>query len=209
MLAEYAGGQQRDLSRQATFHIDSPTIATVTAEGIVRPLADGAATLTVRAGGKSVTAPVRVKGAALETPVSFSREVVPVLTRAGCNMGAVSRAQHGKGGFRLSLFGFDPAFDHAQIVQSAEGRRIVLSEPERSILLQKPTLVMEHAGGERFKTGSREYKVLERLARGRRAGADPGRSARDLDHRLAGEATHGPRRDAAGAGAGRVERRPR
>ncbi|MFO0844831.1 MAG: DUF1549 and DUF1553 domain-containing protein [Gemmataceae bacterium] len=71
-------------------------------------------------------------------------------------------AQHGKGGFRLSLFGFDPAFDHPQIVQSAEGRRVVLSEPERSILLQKPAGVMDHVGGERFKVGSRPYETLRR-----------------------------------------------
>jgi hypothetical protein len=106
--------------------------------------------------------PVRVRGVAADAPVSFAREVVPVLTRAGCNSGACHGSQHGKGGFRLSLFGFDPAFDHPQVVQSAEGRRVVLSEPERSILLQKPAGVMEHGGGERFKVGSRPYEVLKR-----------------------------------------------
>src|SRR5262249_817839 len=95
-------------------------------------------------------------------PVSFSREVTPVLTRAGCNQGACHGGQHGKGGFRLSLLGFDPAFDHPQIVQSAEGRRVVLSEPERSILLLKPTLTLEHGGGERFKVGSAAYNLLKR-----------------------------------------------
>jgi hypothetical protein len=92
--------------------------------------------------------------------VSFSREVVPLLTRAGCNAGACHGAQHGRGGFRLSLFGFDPDFDRREIVQSAEGRRVVPSDPERSILLLKPTLQMEHGGGERFGTGSREYALL-------------------------------------------------
>src|SRR5205085_1968830 len=71
-------------------------------------------------------------------------------------------AQHGRGGVRLSLFGFDPAFDYAQIVQSAEGRRVVLSDPERSILLLKPTLTMEHGGGERFRPHGREYELLKR-----------------------------------------------
>src|SRR5205085_10716118 len=71
-------------------------------------------------------------------------------------------AQHGRGGVRLSLFGFDPAFDYAQTVQSAEGRRVVLSDPERSILLLKPTLTMEHGGGERFRPHAREYELLKR-----------------------------------------------
>src|SRR5262249_45457757 len=106
------------------------------------------------------TVPVRVQRARAEVPVGFTREVVPILTKAGCNQGACHGAQHGRGGFKLSLLGFDPAFDHAQIVQSAEGRRVVPSDPERSILLLKPTLTMEHAGGERFAAGSRFYHVL-------------------------------------------------
>ncbi len=99
---------------------------------------------------------------AAEGPVSFSRDIVPVLTKAGCNQGACHGAQHGRGGFRLSLLGFDPAFDHQQIVQSAEGRRVVLSDPERSILLLKPTLTMDHTGGERFKVQSPAYELLRR-----------------------------------------------
>jgi hypothetical protein len=83
-----------------------------------------------------------------------------VLTKAGCNQGACHGGQQGKGGFRLSLLGFDPAFDYEQIVQSAEGRRVVVSDPERSILLLKPTLTMEHGGGERIKPHSREYDLL-------------------------------------------------
>src|SRR5436190_13304697 len=99
---------------------------------------------------------------AADETVSFTRDIVPVLTKSGCNQGACHGAQHGKGGFRLSLLGFDPAFDHEQIVQSAEGRRVVLSDPERSILLLKPTLTMEHGGGERFKVRSAGYELLRR-----------------------------------------------
>jgi hypothetical protein len=99
---------------------------------------------------------------AADKPVEFTRQVVPILTKAGCNSGACHGAQHGRGGFRLSLFGFDPAFDYAQIVQSAEGRRTILSDPERSILLLKPSLQMEHGGGERLRAGSPEYDVLRR-----------------------------------------------
>lgn len=159
---QYGAGRVRDLARQATFTIASDRIATVGADGVVRPIADGSTTLTVRAGGQSVTVPVQVKGSGDEAPVNFSREVAIVLTRTGCNMGACHGTQHGKGGFRLSVFGFDPAFDHAQIVQSAEGRRVVLSDPERSILLQKPVLTMDHQGGERMKIGSRPYEILKR-----------------------------------------------
>ena len=76
-------------------------------------------------------------------------------SRGGCH-----GAQHGRGGFRLSLFGFDPSFDYLQIVQSNEGRRVVLGDAERSILLAKPALVMEHGGGEKIKLHGRDYERI-------------------------------------------------
>ncbi len=182
VLGEYADGSRRDLSREAAYRLARPGIAEVSREGLLRPLGDGEVELTVTAGGKSARLAVRVKGVAIDAAVEFSRDVVPVLTRAGCNGGACHGAQHGKGGFRLSLFGFDPAFDHAQIVQSAEGRRVVLSEPERSILLQKPAGVMEHGGGERFTLASRPYAILKRwLEDGAPGPAALGPEARRLD----------------------------
>jgi hypothetical protein len=97
-----------------------------------------------------------------EPPVSFTRDVEAILTKAGCNSGACHGAQHGRGGFRLSLFAFDPLFDYEQIVRSNEGRRVVLSDPDRGIFLAKPALVMEHGGGNRLKLGSPEYETIRR-----------------------------------------------
>jgi hypothetical protein len=160
VLGEYADGRQWDLSREATFTSAADKVARVDA-GVVRPVGDGQTAIEIQAGGQKASVPVRVESATAEVPVSFVREVVPILTKAGCNMGACHGAQHGRGGFKLSLLGFDPAFDYTQIVQSAEGRRVVVSDPERSILLAKPALVMEHAGGERFKVGSPFYTLLK------------------------------------------------
>jgi hypothetical protein len=162
VLGTYADGRQWDLSRDAKFSSSAPTIAAPDAAGVLRPAADGKATVTVEAGGQKATVAVTVKRARAEVPVSFSREIIPLMTKVGCNQGACHGGQHGKGGFRLSLRGFDPAFDYQQIVQSAEGRRVVLSDPERSILLLKPTLTMEHGGGERIHVHSREYELLKR-----------------------------------------------
>jgi hypothetical protein len=162
VLGEYADGRRWDLSREATFVSGSPKVASVDAAGVVRPAGDGEAVITVRAGGASATVPVKVRNATAEVAVSFVREVVPLLTRAGCNQGACHGAAVGRNGFKLSLLGYDPAFDYREIVQSAEGRRVVLSDPERSILLQKPALLMEHGGGQRFPAGSRPYELLRR-----------------------------------------------
>jgi hypothetical protein len=162
VLGHHADGRAWDLGRAAKYTSSAPTIAAVSPQGLVLPVRDGQAVITVEAGGKKTTVPVRVQKATADIPVSFTREVMPVLTRMGCNQGACHGAQHGRGGFKLSLLGFDPAFDYAQIVASAEGRRVVVSDPERSILLQKPTLTMEHGGGERFKVNSRAYNLLKR-----------------------------------------------
>ncbi len=156
VLGVWADGRMWDLTRTATVTSANPKIATAE-KGVVRPVSDGTAALTVEASGATATVTVSVEKATADVPVSFAREVQPILTKAGCNAGSCHGSQHGRGGFKLSLFGFDPAFDYLQIVQSNEGRRIVPNDPERSILLAKPALVMEHGGGEKLKHNGRDY----------------------------------------------------
>lgn len=162
VLGEFANGTKADLTREAKYEIQKSKSATVDASGIVRPVADGTSSLVITARGATVSVPIAVSKQAADTPVNFATEIEPILTKAGCNSGNCHGAQHGRGGFRLSLFAFDPAFDHDQIVRSNEGRRVVLSDPERSILLAKPALVMEHGGGGKLKLNSREYATLRR-----------------------------------------------
>ena len=146
----------------AAFSSADPKIATVDANGIVRPAAaDGATKITVTTGTISTTIPVKVEKLGRGHAGQLQPRDRADPDQGRLQLGACHGAQHGRGGFKLTLFGFDPAFDHAQIVQSAEGRRVVLSDPERSILLRKPALLMEHGGGERFKVGSREYRTLK------------------------------------------------
>src|SRR5262249_59265958 len=86
-------------------------------------------------------------------PVSFERDVVPLLTRAGCNAGACHGKARGQNGFQLSLLGFDRDFDYAAIVEEARGRRVFPAAPERSLLLLKPTAQVPHGGGRRLPEG--------------------------------------------------------
>jgi len=81
------------------------------------------------------------------TPVDFDSEVIPILTKAGCNTGACHGAAVGRGGFKLSLYGSDPQFDYQSIVMDLEGRRVNLAVPDESLLVQKPTEMIEHGGG--------------------------------------------------------------
>jgi hypothetical protein len=108
----------------------------------------------------------------------FDSEVVPVLTRAGCNAGACHGAAAGRGGFHLSLFGADPAADHEAIVHALEGRRVNLAQPIESLILAKPAGRLKHGGGKALPTGS---PGAELLARWIAAGAPRG-TPRRLTH---------------------------
>jgi hypothetical protein len=92
--------------------------------------------------------------------VSFRNEVVPLLTKLGCNQGACHGSQRGKGGFKLSLLGFEPEADYVAIVKSAEERRVTPFAPEESLLLLKPTLAVAHRGGKRLENDSPAYRLV-------------------------------------------------
>jgi hypothetical protein len=97
-----------------------------------------------------------------EPPASFINDVLPVLTRLGCNQGACHGKAAGQNGFRLSLRGYAPDLDHDWITREHDGRRIDPAAPERSLLLLKPLAVAPHEGGKVLQAGSREYQTLLR-----------------------------------------------
>ena len=108
----------------------------------------------------SVRVPVVVKDIVTLPIVSYSRDVVPIISKAGCNMGACHASQYGKAGFKLSVFGYEPTQDYAAIVRDRSERRVNFLEPEQSLFLKKPTLQVPHGGGRRMKVGSTEYQTL-------------------------------------------------
>ncbi|MBA4065091.1 MAG: hypothetical protein C0501_15535 [Isosphaera sp.] len=93
-------------------------------------------------------------------PPSFVRDVIPLLTKAGCNQGACHGKGAGQNGFRLSLRGFAPELDHTWITREFSGRRLDPTRPEDSLLLRKATGQTPHEGGRLFAPGSREYELL-------------------------------------------------
>ncbi len=92
--------------------------------------------------------------------VDFERHVMGVFGRLGCNAGSCHGSFQGKGGFRLSLFGYDPGMDHAALTRDGLGRRVNPLEPDRSLILLKATAQVPHEGGERFTKDSWPYQVL-------------------------------------------------
>ncbi|MGH7135596.1 MAG: DUF1549 domain-containing protein, partial [Pirellulales bacterium] len=106
--------------------------------------------------------PVTVKQAASDRPISFQLDVMPVFMRAGCNTGSCHGAARGKDGFRLSLFGFDPAGDHFRLTRELGYRRINLALPAESLLMEKIDGTVPHTGGQRFDKESEYYQTLTR-----------------------------------------------
>ena len=91
---------------------------------------------------------------------SFVNGVVPLFTRLGCNQGACHGKGTGQNGFRLSLRGYAPDWDHTSLTREFDGRRVSPASPEDSLLLRKPTGAAPHEGGKLFSKGSRPYRLL-------------------------------------------------
>jgi hypothetical protein len=141
--------------------IDSK-VATVDADGLVHPLGDGEATIVVHAGSTTAKIRVIVDDFANTQLIDFGGEVVPILSKLGCNSGVCHGKASGQNGFRLSLLGFDPRFDYEALVRDSRGRRVFPAAPEASLVLMKPTATLPHGGGRKFDVGSPEYRTIRR-----------------------------------------------
>jgi hypothetical protein len=93
-------------------------------------------------------------------PISFRLEVMPTLTKAGCNTGACHGSAQGKDGFQLSLFGFDPEGDYYRLSREMPGRRIQLAAPSESLMLKKALGTVQHTGGNVISRQSPAYQTL-------------------------------------------------
>ena len=103
----------------------------------------------------------RPKSLAIEPPVSFVNDVVPVMTKSGCNMGVChAKAGGGQNGFQLSLLGFEPAEDFEHLVLEGRGRRLSLVSPDQSLLLMKASGQIKHGGGVRLAKSSKGYEQI-------------------------------------------------
>lgn len=99
---------------------------------------------------------------AAEPAIDFENDIIPILTAGGCNSGPCHGKARGQGGFKLSLFGFDPDFDHVALSREGRGRRVFLPSAEQSLLLLKPTGRVPHGGGLRTEFDGSEYRLLKR-----------------------------------------------
>jgi hypothetical protein len=159
LLAEAEGehGGRVDVTATVDWKVEPEGIVRVDQSGYVQPIKTGNA--TIRAGSSKTGVVVKVEEAEAR-PWDFGADIVPILTRAGCNTGSCHGRADGQNGFHLSLFGYDPASDYQTISRGSNGRRLSRVNPENSLFLLKGSGREAHVGGPRVPAGSADYKTV-------------------------------------------------
>ncbi len=153
-------GRLVDLTLAARYRSVDSRIAAVNDSGVIRAVADGATIVEIEAAGRKVSVAVSVKGSAQPRAINFENDVIPLFGRFGCNSSGCHGKAEGQNGFKLSVFGFDPAADYAALVKEGRGRRVFPAAPDASLLLAKVSGGIPHGGGVRIPRSSPDYETI-------------------------------------------------
>jgi hypothetical protein len=160
VVVSYSDGTSKDVTGEVRFVSAKPLVATVDSAGEITAHTKGGSLIQVSYDGLRTSTTVLVQKAEAPVPLSFAGDILPILTKYGCNGGSCHGALNGQNGFKLSLFGYEPEADYDMIVHKHDGRRLTLADPEKSLLLRKPTFQVPHGGGKRFPKDSPDYITL-------------------------------------------------
>ncbi|MEZ6079501.1 MAG: hypothetical protein R3C56_28660 [Pirellulaceae bacterium] len=148
-VARRSDGVTLDVTDQVAWTVENPEL--VRFENFrLFPSSDGQTKLLATWQNLAAEASIGVSAATTPRDISFHLDIMPVLTRSGCNTGSCHGAARGKDGFRLSLFGYDPVGDYQRITREIGIRRINLAIPEQSLVYLKATGAVPHSGGKRM-----------------------------------------------------------
>ncbi|MFP6575748.1 MAG: DUF1549 domain-containing protein [Pirellulaceae bacterium] len=154
------GSFTRDVTRTAQLQLDNENIATVSRTGVVRAKSAGKTMLHITVGNLRAVIPVVTTSPAQDPPLHFQRDILPLLSKLGCNSGGCHGRQTGQNGFKLSVFGFDPQADFDALTKEARGRRLFPADPRLSLLLRKATGNVPHGGGQRMEVNSVDQQIM-------------------------------------------------
>lgn len=163
VTGQYSSGQVRDWTSRVRYTTAPAGILKVDETGYVSALKEGSATLSVD-GPDRLKATIRIQTTNIDrdAPLHFANDIVPILTRFGCNAGGCHGKSGGQNGFSLSLLGFEPDEDFEFIVKENRGRRLFPASPARSLLVQKATGQVPHGGGRKIDPDSPFDRILIR-----------------------------------------------
>ncbi len=128
--------------------------------GRITPRFDGSTELELALGDARASLPVVVRGMDATTGYAFATDVMPILSRVGCNAGTCHGSKEGKNGFKLSLRGYDLLEDHRALTDDHAARRTNRAAPEQSLMLLKASGAVPHQGGVLFEPGSADYEIV-------------------------------------------------
>lgn len=166
ILVSSQAAEPVDLTGDSQYASSDASIAAVTSSGVIHALRPGQVTIEVQSANHAARLVVTIAPAD-DSRIRFTTDVVPILTRLGCNSGGCHGKATGQNGFKLSLFGFEPVLDYEALVEESRGRRLFPAAADRSLLLLKATSTLPHGGGRRLDTDSDDYRILRTwIARG-------------------------------------------
>lgn len=160
VVTGYYGGVPYDLTSRTLFRLANEKTARMSGSRVAA-VGDGKTVVMVNCDGVSAAVPVMVSNTGKPDPIDFKFETIPVLTKQGCATGSCHGSPHGKGGFSLSLFGYDPQIDRISMTHDGFSRRINVMSPTDSLMLKKPLLEIPHVGGKRLRRTDAAYPILK------------------------------------------------
>jgi uncharacterized protein DUF1549/uncharacterized protein DUF1553/Big-like domain-containing protein len=171
VLGKYVDGLERDLTTSARFSISDAKKGEIDRYGRFVVRGSGELVLIAAMGNRSAKASIRIEDAERPRRVTFAREIEGILTKRGCNDTTCHGGVKGRGGFRLSVYGIYPREDYKAVVEGGTFRvltadenpkrpRIDMKQPDKSLVVLKPTFSVPHEGGVRFEVGSADYETL-------------------------------------------------
>jgi len=170
VMGKYSDGLERDVTSVSKLSLSQERVARIEGTKVVAA-ADGQTILAASTGGQTARTTIHITGAEEKRAFSFARDLGGILTKRGCNSSDCHGSVKGKGGLKLSANALYPRDDYKWIVEggtyqvlSAEAGekipRVSLKEPEKSLLLLKPTMELAHGGGQRFAKDSADYSTI-------------------------------------------------
>ena len=159
LAARKEAGSVHDLTGAVKWSIAPAGLAEIEHGGYLRPLAAGEVVVQAAFEGQTGSAKVKVEPRSTR-PWDFGHDIMPILSRLGCNTGGCHGRASGQNGFHLSIFGYDADGDFLALARDAGQRRLSKLAPKDSLFLAKATGRIAHGGGLRLKVGSPEYQTL-------------------------------------------------
>lgn len=159
VMGQLESGEQVDVTRMVST-TGTGEVAAVDKRGKLTAIKSGDAVIEFKLAGIKATLPVKCDNIEAPLKVDYVHDVMPVISKMGCNAGTCHGAKAGKNGFKLSLRGYDPVFDTRAFSDDLGARRINRASPEQSLMLLKATGSVPHAGARLTKIGSPYYEIV-------------------------------------------------